>query len=67
MTGGLTRLASRTKVKKEETMRVRCSQFTLQEVAQWTVTQVNCFALHLERALDLNRKQILVVDCRKLY
>jgi hypothetical protein len=38
VTGGLTRLASRTKVKKEETIRVRYSSLTQCEIAVWTIS-----------------------------
>jgi hypothetical protein len=37
VTGGLTRLASRTKVKKEETIRMRYSSLPQCEIAAWTV------------------------------
>nr|CAD7454369.1 unnamed protein product [Timema tahoe] len=40
VTGGLTRLASRTKVKKEETIRVRYSSLSHYEVADWTLNHV---------------------------
>ncbi|XP_063226772.1 WD repeat and FYVE domain-containing protein 3 isoform X2 [Bacillus rossius redtenbacheri] len=40
VTGGLTRLASRTKVRKEETMRVRCSSVSQWDLAEWTLGQV---------------------------
>ena len=38
VTGGLTRLASRTKVKKEETIRVRYSGLPQSEIATWTLS-----------------------------
>jgi hypothetical protein len=41
VTGGLTRLASRTKVKKEETIRMRYSSLPQCEVAAWTVGHVS--------------------------
>lgn len=37
VTGGLTRLASRTKVKKEETIRMRYSCLPQCEIAAWTI------------------------------
>jgi hypothetical protein len=40
VTGGLTRLASRTKVKKEETIRMRYSSLPQCEVAAWTIGHV---------------------------
>lgn len=40
VTGGLTRLASRSKVKREETVKVRNSALSLGEVALWTLNHV---------------------------
>ncbi|XP_067008592.2 WD repeat and FYVE domain-containing protein 3 [Anabrus simplex] len=40
VTGGLTRLASRTKVKKEETIRIRYSQLPMSDIATWTISHV---------------------------
>ncbi|GLG99384.1 Neurobeachin [Gryllus bimaculatus] len=40
VTGGLTRLASRTKVKKEETIRVRYSQLPMSDIGAWTLSHV---------------------------
>ncbi|XP_047001362.1 WD repeat and FYVE domain-containing protein 3 [Schistocerca americana] len=41
VTGGLTRLASRTKVKKEETLRVKQSHLSMVDVATYTLNHVN--------------------------
>ncbi|KAI5732691.1 hypothetical protein M8J76_003102 [Diaphorina citri] len=41
VTGGLTRLASRSKVKKEDTIKIRNSRLTGPEMKKWTLVQVS--------------------------
>ncbi|KAJ9586850.1 hypothetical protein L9F63_019532, partial [Diploptera punctata] len=53
VTGGLTRLASRTKVKKEETIRIRYSGLAQSEIATWTLSH----AALVKDLVDVRAKQ----------